>query len=195
MNLLLGLHLFVLGGEVRPVQLVDGHHDGHHVFAVHDGDGEGVLGLILGQLVHKLTVKGRLWREWRAEINYPALRGPAAPVNTPPGFIRYPHCVGLHCTVLYCCSCTGGVISFCFPLGVKQRESGSLTSKKGTKKVSESDSLWFGVKRENEEHTSYRCKVTKQWIKPLCTSNINVTAASNCKIVTQQYCTQSSEEL
>lgn len=60
MNLLLGLHLFVLGGEVRPVQLVDGHHDGHHVFAVHDGDGEGVLGLILGQLVHKLTVKGRL---------------------------------------------------------------------------------------------------------------------------------------
>lgn len=48
-------YLFILCGEVRPVQLVDGHHDRHHVLTVHDGDGEDVLGLIVCQLVHKVA--------------------------------------------------------------------------------------------------------------------------------------------
>lgn len=41
-------YLFVLRSEAWPVQLVDGHHDGHHIFTVHDGDGEDVVGLGLG---------------------------------------------------------------------------------------------------------------------------------------------------
>lgn len=46
-------YLFVLGSEARPVQLVDGHQDGHHVLTVHDGDGQHALSLILRQLVHE----------------------------------------------------------------------------------------------------------------------------------------------
>lgn len=49
-------YLFVFGSEARPVQLVDGHHDSHHVLTVHDRDGEDVLGLILCQLIHKVAV-------------------------------------------------------------------------------------------------------------------------------------------
>lgn len=46
-------YLFVLRGEARPVQLVDGHHDGHRVLTVHDGHGQDALCLILCQLVNK----------------------------------------------------------------------------------------------------------------------------------------------
>ena len=56
-------YLFILRREVWPVQLVDGHHDGHHVFTIHDGDGNDVLGLILSQLIHKVTEMRALWEE------------------------------------------------------------------------------------------------------------------------------------
>lgn len=49
-------YLFILRSEARPVQLIDGHHDGHHVFTVHDRDGEDVLGLVLGEFIHKAAV-------------------------------------------------------------------------------------------------------------------------------------------
>ena len=60
-------YLFILCSEVRPVQLVDGHHDGNHVFTVHDGDGDDVLGLILSQLIHKVTEMRALWEEKKRE--------------------------------------------------------------------------------------------------------------------------------
>lgn len=50
-----GTYLLVLGGETRPVQLVDGHHDGHHVLAVQDGDGQNALCLVLSEFVHKVA--------------------------------------------------------------------------------------------------------------------------------------------
>lgn len=46
---------------MRPVQLVDGHHDGHHVFAVQDWDGHEALSLVFGQFVHKVAEMGTLW--------------------------------------------------------------------------------------------------------------------------------------
>ena len=60
-------YLFILGGEARSIQLIEGHHDGHHVFAVHDGDGEDILGLILGQLINKATEIRVLGGETRKE--------------------------------------------------------------------------------------------------------------------------------
>lgn len=48
-------YLLVLASEAGSVQLVDGHHYSHHIFTVHDGDGEDALGLILCQLVHKVA--------------------------------------------------------------------------------------------------------------------------------------------
>lgn len=48
-------HLFILLGEARPVDLVDRHHHSHHVFPVHDGDGQDVFGGVLGQLIHKVA--------------------------------------------------------------------------------------------------------------------------------------------
>jgi len=50
-----GPYLLVLGAEARPVQLVDGHHHGHHVFTVHDGHRQHALRLELRQLVHKVA--------------------------------------------------------------------------------------------------------------------------------------------
>lgn len=49
-------YLFVLSCEVRSVHLIDGHDDGHHIFAIHEGRGEHRLGLVLRQDVHKVTV-------------------------------------------------------------------------------------------------------------------------------------------
>lgn len=51
----IGCYLLILGREAWLVQLVDGHHDGHHIFTIHDRDGEDVLGLILSQFVHKVA--------------------------------------------------------------------------------------------------------------------------------------------
>lgn len=48
---------------MRPVQLVDGHHDGHHVLAVQDGDGHNALCLVVGQLIHKVAEMGTLRRK------------------------------------------------------------------------------------------------------------------------------------
>ena len=48
-------YLFIIGGEAGSVQLIERHHDSHHVFAVHDGDGEDALGLVLGQLIDEVT--------------------------------------------------------------------------------------------------------------------------------------------
>lgn len=60
-------YLLVLGREVRPVQLVDGHHHSHHVFAVQDGDGHDVFGLVLGQLVNKAAEMRALWSRRRED--------------------------------------------------------------------------------------------------------------------------------
>lgn len=60
-------YLLVLGREVRPVQLVDGHHHGYHVFAVQDGDGHDVLGLVLSQLINKVTEMRALWSRRRED--------------------------------------------------------------------------------------------------------------------------------
>lgn len=62
-----GSYLLVLGREVRPVQLVDGHHHGYHVFAVQDGHGHDVLGFVLGQLVNKAAEMGALWSRRRED--------------------------------------------------------------------------------------------------------------------------------
>lgn len=48
-------YLLVLGGEAGRVQLVERHHHSHHVFTVHDGDGEDAFGLVLCQLVHEVA--------------------------------------------------------------------------------------------------------------------------------------------
>lgn len=62
-------YLLILGGEARPVQLVERHHHGHHVLTVHDGDGEDTLGLVLRQLVHKFAVVSALCREREREFD------------------------------------------------------------------------------------------------------------------------------
>lgn len=67
-------YLFILRSEARPVHLVEGHHDGHHVFAVHDGDGEDALSLILCQLVHEAaevrTLMKRKQKWYLVAVNY-----------------------------------------------------------------------------------------------------------------------------
>lgn len=37
------------------IDLVDRHHNSHHVFAVHDGGCEHIFGLVLCESVHKVT--------------------------------------------------------------------------------------------------------------------------------------------
>lgn len=145
-------YLFILRSEVRPVQLVDGHHDGHHVFTVHDGDGDDVLGLILSQLIHKVTEMRALWEEKKRE--YLIVDNCAVPLKTS-SLNSDEHTTSIHkcCKQrlpiirknsspsllhsTYCSSCAAGVIN-CVPPGVKNRKSGSLTAKK-EQKPAESD--------------------------------------------------------
>lgn len=75
---LVGQYLLVLGAEALPVQLVDGHHDGHHVFAVHDGDGQDVLCLILRQLINKAAEMRTLRRQDTISAAPPGQQGAAA---------------------------------------------------------------------------------------------------------------------
>lgn len=125
-------YLFILCSEVRPIQLVDGHHNSHHVFTIHDGDGEDIFGLILCQLVHKVTVMRALRREeMRKEktlMNTPFLSVNAASKGFPLSTNSRPFL--LHST--YWSSCVAGVIN-CVPPGVKQWKSSSLTAKKEQK--------------------------------------------------------------
>lgn len=61
-------YLFIFRSEARPVLLVESHHDSHHIFAVHNGNSQDVLGLILGQFIHKVAEMRTLGREKRVVL-------------------------------------------------------------------------------------------------------------------------------
>lgn len=48
-----GSHVFILIREMRPGGLVEGDDHGHQVFAVEDGRGQDVPGLVISELIHK----------------------------------------------------------------------------------------------------------------------------------------------
>lgn len=48
-------YLFILSSEMGSTNLVDRHHDSHHVFAIHNGSREHILGLVLCQVIYKIT--------------------------------------------------------------------------------------------------------------------------------------------
>lgn len=62
-------YLFILGSEARAIQLVNSHHDSHHVFTVHDRDGEDILRHVLGQLIHKAAEVCALGGERRGRVD------------------------------------------------------------------------------------------------------------------------------
>lgn len=160
LNHSIGCYLLILGIEVWPVQFVEGHHDRHHIFTVHDRYGEDVFGLILSQFIHKVTEMRALWKERERkrkekEFNWIQLARSLPPrpsklqdctlMNTPllstnAASKGFPLSTNLRLSLLhstYCSSCAAGVINSA-PLGVKKRESGSLTAKKKQKRPAQS---------------------------------------------------------
>lgn len=137
-------YLFILCSEAWAIQLIDGHHDGHHVFTIHDGDGEDVLGLILRQLIHKPTEMRALMRRGKKEKSplwliacYSSQQQLPDTTLTPQPHTHSKQRLSiiskletpsvLHSS--YCSSCAAEAINCVVP-GVKLRKRGSLTAKK-----------------------------------------------------------------
>lgn len=71
-------YLFIFGGEAGSILLIERHHDSHHIFAVHNGDGENILGLVLSQVINKVTEVRALGGEMRGSnqiLNWISLSG------------------------------------------------------------------------------------------------------------------------
>lgn len=48
-------YLFIFLGEVGPTHFIHSHDYGHHILPIHDGGSQDVLGLVLGEGIHKVT--------------------------------------------------------------------------------------------------------------------------------------------
>lgn len=49
------LYLFVFPGEVRSIHFIHGHDDSHNILPIHYRGGQDVLGLVLREVIHKVT--------------------------------------------------------------------------------------------------------------------------------------------
>lgn len=60
-----GTHVLILAGEAGTAQLVDCHYHAHDILSVHEGRGQHVSGLVVGQLICEGAEVGALWGQRR----------------------------------------------------------------------------------------------------------------------------------